>query len=654
MSKTAITVELAKQGDSALVTFAYNPGHVATVKRVANVRFVGPDKPEGPAWRCPLDMTTMRDLRSKFGDQLTIGPKLKVWAKGQVEREAKLTDMSQADDADLTNVPAKLRKVGNKKVALRPYQKADIAFMASTNVINANQPGAGKSLETIFAVMEAGMTWGQHLVFAPKSALSTVWEEEIKFAYAAAGEDEPTILTGETPAARRAALEEAAQLAADGYAFWLVLNPAMGRMTEQRELDGKVLTKTAFGKLSQRDQERTLLVPGLMHPQLTEVEWDTMTVDEFHLMGLSNPSTQAAQGIVHIAEATQPKRRYALSGTPMGGKPVKLWGALHFLEPENFTSKWQWARQWLVINTNGYGSKIEGIMPGREVDFYEHLKPYLVRRTKKEALPGLPPKQRINVWCDMTPAQRDQYVKFATDAEWRMADADEAGRLTATNVLAEYTRLKQFAGAYCTVRNTGKETADGIPVLKVEATNDSGKLTQLVEKLREENVIVAKSDDEDKAKCALVFSQNNTMVDMVAAELRKLGVPVETITGKTSDKNRAAYQRAFTDQTPGAPRVLVMNIMAGGTALNLSMADSVHLLDETWVPDNQEQAEDRAHRGDDRTMAKDNVRMYYYRTRASIEEYIQKLVAEKEMNNRTILDLRRRMQKELANAEAAA
>ncbi len=526
MPATTVTVELAKQGDSALVTFPFNPQHVATVKRVANTRFVPKDKPEGPAWRVPLDMTTMRDLRGKFGDKLTIGPELKKWAQGQVERERNLTDLSQADDADLDHVPAKLKKVGGKKVALRPYQRADVKFMASTNTINANQPGAGKSLETIFATFEAEMQWGQHLVFAPKSALRTVWEEELRFAYAAAGEDEPTILTGDTPAERRAALEEAVQLAADGYAFWLVLNPAMGRMHEQRELDGKPITKTKFGKLSQREQERTVLVPGLMHPQFTEVDWDTMTVDEFHLMGLSNPGTQAAQGIVHIAEATQPARRYALSGTPMGGKPVKLWGALHFLEPENFTSKWQWARQWLVINTNGYGSKIEGIMPGREVDFYEHLKPYLVRRTKKEALPGLPPKQRINVWCDMTATQREQYVKFATDAEWRMADAEEEGRLTATNVLAEYTRLKQFAGAFCNVRSTGKESADGIPVLKVEHTNDSGKMAQLVEKLREENVIVGKGDDEEQAKCALVFSQHNGMVEMVAAELAKLGVPV--------------------------------------------------------------------------------------------------------------------------------
>jgi SNF2 family DNA or RNA helicase len=186
--------------------------------------------------------------------------------------------------------------------------------------------------------------------------------------------------------------------------------------------------------------------------------------------------------------------------------------------------------------------------------------------------------------------------------------------------------------------------------LKVVPTSESGKLDQLIEKLEEENVIV-KSEEDDDPKCALVFSQFNGMVEMIATALRAKGVPAETITGATSKKKRDEVIAAFTEQGEGAPRVLVMNTMAG-TALNLSQADSVHMMDETWVPDNQEQAEDRAHRGDERTMAKDHVRIYYYRSRLSIEEYIRQLVADKQLNNKTILDIRRKIQKELREAEA--
>ena len=648
-----VLAELDPDQEYVEVRFAYNPEFVKAIRRVPSARFRGKDKPRGPYWRIDCDLADLRKLREVFGSDLGLGDKLKAWGLKAVKKEQGLTNLSQAEDAELSEVLARLvagvedEETGDE-FALRPYQKADVKFMASTNVINANQPGAGKTVETVCAILEAGLADRPNLVFAPIASLRTIWEYETKRYYRLAGLDEPVILTGDTPAERRNAVEQAKRLADEGEAFFLVLNPAMARLRTAVMLDGEEVTKAEFKKLSPRDKERTTKEEVLSSPLLAEIDWASMTIDEFHLMGLSNPTTLGARGVHQIAETTQPEKRFALSGTPMGGKPIKLWGALRFLDPDRFTSRWNWARHWLVINVQshpgGEHSSIEGIMPGREVDFYEHLKPYLVRRTKREALPGLPPKQRIDVNCPMTPKQAEQYHHFATEAEWRIDDAEESGRLTATNILAEYTRLKQFAGAFCEVKKTGKEN-NGIPELEVRATADSGKLEQLLEKLAEENVL-AKGEDDDEPRQALVFSQNNSMVAMVAEELESRGVPVGRIDGSVSMKKRTALATAF--QKEGTIRVLVMNTKAGGTALNLSKADSVHILDETWVPDDQEQAEDRGHRGDEITMAKDEVRMYYYRTIGSIEEYIKRLVADKQLNNKTILDLRRRMQEQAA------
>lgn len=644
-----VVAEISAEGDHVNVSFAYSPQRVVNIKKISGARFV-PKPKGGPHWKLALDINVMRRLREVFGDELGIGPKLKAWGKGEVTKEQRLASLSDADDAKLKRVPQNFKwngSGGSKKKTLRPYQRADVAFMADTPVLNANQPGAGKTSETILAMFEAGMEKGQHLVFAPLASLRNVWEIEVTEIYAAWNKLTPkqrpkgwkkvelTFLTGDSPEERREAIAEAAKLAKENKPFWLVINPTSCRLKRQK-VEGTKGDNLRYEEV-------------LSEPNLLDVEWDSITIDEFHLMGLSNPTTLGARGVNMIAEATQPRKRFALSGTPMGGKPIKLWGALKFLDPESFPGRWDWARHWLVVNHNGYGHKIEGIMPGREVDFYEHLKPYLVRRTKKEALPGLPDKVRIDVWCEMTPKQREQYRHFEQESEWRLEDAEEEGRLTATNILAEYMRLKQFASAYCTVTKTGREN-NGIDELRVLPTEESGKLEQLIEKLEEENVIV-KSEDDDDPKCALVFSQFNGMVEMVVDALRKRGVPTEAITGKTAKKKKDEVIEAFTAQSDGAPRVLVMNTMAG-TALNLSQADTVHMLDETWVPDNQEQAEDRAHRGDERTMAKENVRVYYYRTRLSIEEYIRQLVADKQLNNKTVLDLRRRMQKQLAKEEA--
>jgi SNF2 family DNA or RNA helicase len=661
-----VVAEVSDDGDRVNVVFKYAPERVVKIKKVPSARFV-PREKGGPLWRLDLDLPTMRKLREQFGNELGLGPKLKAWGHGETTKETKLISMSQADDAELERVPARMikgvkLKGMKKKFKLRPYQKADIRFMAETNSINANQPGAGKTIETIGAIIEAGLEWSQHLVFAPKTSLRSVWQDEILQAYQLAGFDEPVILTGDTPDQRREAIKAAKQLHEDGMAFWLLLNPAMARMKRVRQGKG----------------DNAKFVEELSAPELAELtDIGSIIVDEFHLMGLSNPATLSSRGMKYIAEATQPERRYALSGTPMGGKPIKLWGALNFLNPGEFSSRWNWARHWLVINSNQYGSSIEGIMPGREVDFYNHLKPYLVRRTKAEALPGLPPKNRIPVWCHMTPNQAEQYKVFATEAEWRIDDAEEQGRLTATNVLAEYTRLKQFASAYCDVKKTGRDN-HGIPEIKVlPVITNSGKVETLVEKLKEENVIGTSKDEDDDLKCALVFSQFKPFVYGIADYLlHEHSIPCATITGDTKDIIRNAVKNAFQEQsiapleavpprsrseeienlikngTP--PRVMVLSTEAGGASITLTQADSVHILDETWVPDNQEQAEDRAHRGDDKTMEKESVRVYYYRSKGSIEEYIQKLVADKALNNKTVLDLRRRMQADLEKAEKEA
>lgn len=628
-----VIAELSEDGDRIEIRFKYNPEYVVMAKRIAGYKFVPREKPGGPCWRYPLNINTARRLREVYGDALGLGPKVKQWGHDVVGKERNLVSLSQADDAELEQVSAKFSKW------LRPYQRADAKFMAQANVINANQPRTGKTPTMIASVIEAGLEWGQHLVFAPVQALYDPWTLEIQASYAKQGLEEPTVLSGDTPDDRRDAIEAAAAMAEEGLAFWLVLNPDMGRI--YRESDGNA--------------ESAKQVEKLKYPALAEIEWDTITIDEFHLMGLSNPVTLGAIGVNRIADETQPLRRFAMSGTPMKGKPIKLWGALHFLNPPAFPSRWGWAKHWLVVtkqvhNRDGDShSNIEGIQPGREMEFYEHLQPYLVRRTQREALPGLPEKQRVNVWCSMTPRQAEQYHKMATEAEWAMEDAEGEGRLSVTNILAMYTRLKQFADAFCDVKRTGKENQMGLPVLEVRQTPDSGKLDQLLERLQEVNVIGTGKDDEDLA-CALVASQFNPMCDMLAEALRARGVPVAIIKAGKKKANEAII-REFQEQSEGAPRVLVMNTLMG-TAITLDRAETVHLLDETWVPDDQEQMEDRATPTTEELMAeRSGTGIYYYRTRGTVEEYIQQLVADKAMNNRTILDLRRRMAKAHAAEE---
>jgi SNF2 family DNA or RNA helicase len=620
---TGVVAELSPDGKRIWLTFSYDHRTKDTIKyKVPNSRFVAQDK-GGPAWSVPLDLATARILRLLFQKQLALGPKLLQWGRDEVQRERNLSSLALAEDAKLVHCPDTVPELcdliagdGTEDWPDRPYQRADIAFMAITSAINANQMGLGKTIEVIGAIHEAQIEHGEHLIIAPKTALETVWKFELdRFT------DIPVFtLYSETPAAERNALPEQIMEAVavyGGYAF--VTTASMVRSKTWRDV-------------------------------FLEANWASITIDEFHKTGLCESSSQFAK--LSKAMVRKEQKRIPMSGTPMGGKPIRLWSALNFIDPDRFSSKWKWAEQWLVIESGFRNHKIiMGLKPGIEEAFYAYHAPYLVRRLKSEVASQLPPKQQVEVLCDMTPQQNKQYREFARAAEIRI----EKQHLSATNILTEYLRLKQFANAVCLIheyevackhkRNEGMLhgcedcLGEGIAIKqKLIPTEDSGKLPQLLQKLNE---IGIDPDDPEGDSQTIIASQFKEMVDMVANWLEKQGIPVAKITGDTKGKDRVRIQREF--QSGTGPRVVCMTTTAGGVSITLDKADTCHILDETWNPDDQEQLEDRIHR----ISRIHQVTCYYYRSRNTVEQYIQDTTATKSKLNEIILDVHRRAMKDL-------
>jgi len=182
------------------------------------------------------------------------------------------------------------------------------------------------------------------------------------------------VLASESLADRERLVKEALRLHQAGEPFWLVINPGMIRYESIKEYDQWKGRMVEVG-VSQR------------YPELFEINWNSITIDEFHKMGLNNPKTLASRALY----ALKAQRRWAMSGTPMGGRPLKLYGALKFIEPEEYSSKWRWAETWLDITEGFRNSKeIGGIKEGKEDEFYQHHSRHMVRHLKSEVLPQLP------------------------------------------------------------------------------------------------------------------------------------------------------------------------------------------------------------------------------------------------------------------------
>jgi SNF2 family DNA or RNA helicase len=598
-----VEADLNDKLDRIIVKFKYSQQDVKKIKAVPGARFVPPAN-GGPMWKLPMDVTSAQMLREQFTDRLKCSERMLAWGRVAMQKTDKLVSLASADDATLEFVK---QEYGDLHEWLRPYQRAGAAFMAETDCINADQPGTGKTAQTISSILERDKGEGSHLVLAPKTSINVVWEEEIdKLA-----PDMPVItMTGDDSKEVRAeCLALAKEFHEDGTPFFLVMNPAFIRLEKDKEAP-KVAVK---GKLEYQMKP--------VYPEFFEFEWDTVVIDEYHKMGLSNNKTMMFQA----ANSLKAKHRMLLSGTPMGGKPIKLWGALHFLDPGRFTSKWRWIDEWLVNEDNGFGKSVQGVQPGKEDRFWEHLRPYMVRRTKAEVLPQLPPKQRIERWVEMTPKQKKQYDLFAANAELKI----EEENLSATGILAEYMRLKQFSVAH----QSASQWADG--TVKVTPTYSSGHLIHIMDLLEERGITPHGEDDEGDEQ-VIIFSQFSQMVDMICKYLNEeQGIKTAKITGAVSQAQRTELAKEF--QGEGGPRVMVVTTTAGGVALTLDRASTVIFTDETWDPDDQEQAEDRAHRAS----RIHQVTCIYLRSKGTIQEYIANLVEGKAITNREILDLRR-------------
>jgi len=603
--------ELNADGTRINIHFSYTPQRKDAVKAIPGAKFVGPEK-GGPYWHIPLTLVAAREMRKALPD-MQIGNALRVWGREAVQKERNLRAMAVQDDVPLDQLSI-AEKLPVLAESLRPYQRADTKFMATTNVLNGNSPRLGKTREVIAAVYEAGLEMGAHLVIAPKTALEMPWRQELE-----ALQPLPVFtFSGDTPAQARITMPRDCREALEDHGgYWMCTTASMLRSGE-------------FDK----------------------VKWNSFTIDEFRKTGLSNMRTQFHKA----ATKAKSQRRFALSGTPMGGRIFNLFPILQWLEPKLYTSAWEWANQWLVVTKEQVYVRgkqrtfmdVGGIRPGLEEEFYASLAPHFVRRLRSEVLPQLPEKQYIDVPCVMTPNQKKQYKQFALDAEVRI----EERRLSAVGILAEYQRLKQFASAYCaTVESTeipchkcqGTGGYEGASCFRCQGTGiwivlhpiptpDSGKMEPLLERLAEAGI---EKNEPSGDTQVVIASQFKEMIDMVTEHLISIGIPAEKMTGDTRGPERDRIRRAF--QSGEGPRVLCMTTGTGGVAIELNRASEIHILDETWDPDDQEQLEDRLIN----TTKHHQVTCLYYRMKDTIEEFIQETTAGKAVTNKVILDLRR-------------
>jgi SNF2 family DNA or RNA helicase len=627
--------------------------HKDIAKSVIGARW----SPKERVWTYPLDLETCRRLRDAFGEGLQVGRELWAWADAERTREndlGALRDLNKMDLTAVVDLPRVRESAPTMWAAMqnRPYQPVASKYMSEAlRCLNGDQPGIGKTIETLGALVERGVT-GPVLILAPKTSCSVVWEPEIKRWLA---DDVPyTIhnLAGLTPAKRElewaefiGAIEHlaldwnprkaVATVGKSDHIHFLIANAEQVGIKKFTECpagicDGDEDWCPEFDKHRNKSEKR--------RPMLHAIEWHAVIADETHKWLINTRGKSASQvgyGFTKLPVA-EGAPMYALTGTPLKGKKWNLFGTLNWLWPKTYTSKWRWIESYFKVEKEMVDAGRKGMIetrnitgeflnPRAETAFHRSLQSIIIRRTKDELRAinpaWMPPEKRYHdVWVQMEGSQRSHYRAMEKDAAVTLGNE----RLTATGVLAELTRLKQFA------------CSDGtMQAGNFKATLPSAKFNWLLQFL-EERGIEPDGDLSDDVQKVVIASQFTSLINLWADALRAKGIDCYTLTGEVSDKERESRVREF--QVDDDVRVFLINTNAGGVSITLDAADDIVIMDETWVPDEQEQVEDRVHRASNVTHQVD---VWYVRTKDTIEEGIAATNRSKSESNHVVLDAQR-------------
>lgn len=278
-----------------------------------------------------------------------------------------------------------------------------------------------------------------------------------------------------------------------------------------------------------------------------------------------------------------------LSGTPMPNRPIELFPILSHSAPQTIhdMNKFEYAEKYCAAFQNQWGWDFSGCSNLPEL-VSQVVGTFMIRYKKDEVLKELPPKTEEMVILDesLSPrlAKLSQAILDSLDTEDLMAGQIQIDLGKDVLHLSTYRRE--------------------LGVIKAKAAADYIKF------------LLEESDE-----AILVFAIHKEVISILTSELSDYDPLV--ITGETRMELRHEYVKAF--QNDKKRRVFIGNIQAAGTGLTLTKATRVVFVEFSWVPADNDQASDRAHR----IGQKDNVYVQYLVHEESVDKAVIKTVLRK-------------------------
>lgn len=263
---------------------------------------------------------------------------------------------------------------------------------------------------------------------------------------------------------------------------------------------------------------------------------------------------------------------------------------------------------------------------------HKQLEPFILRRVKKDVEKSLPAKVEQILRVEMTSLQKQYYKWILTKNFNALRKGNKGSTSTFLNIVIE---LKKCCNHAFLTKPNENERKDNNEDYLQQIIRGSGKLVLL------DKLLVRLKETGHRV---LIFSQMVRMLDILSEYLQKRHFPFQRLDGSIKGELRKQALDHF--NAPGSQDFcFLLSTRAGGLGINLATADTVIIFDSDWNPQNDLQAQARAHR----IGQKNQVNIYRLVTKNSVEEEIverakQKMVLDHlviqrmDTTGRTVLD----------------
>ena len=506
----------------------------------------------------------------------------------------------------------------SNEVTLKDYQLVGLNWLSllykhKLSCILADDMGLGKTCQVIAFLshlIETGHQ-GPHLIIVPPSTLEN-WLREF-----------------------------------ERFSPGVVVEPYYGSQGERAEIAERIL--------DQRDEVNVVISTYDFAAKkddnkfMRKLRPDVCVYDEGHL--LKNPQTQKYQGLIKIGG----KFRLLLTGTPLQNNLRELTGLLAFILPDIFKEKQEDLNFVFKHKASTRDADHAALLSAQRIERAKSmLTPFILRRKKAQVLKHMPAKICKVEYCDMMPEQAKVYhglkgraierAKLKAAGE-KIPDDKENNPLMQLRkaaihpmlfrryyddetvlkmckllrkyeshefnqredqIFAEMKLLNDFQLHTWCMQNACIAQFD-VPDL---AWMDSGKVKAL------ERLLKKYKENGDRV---LIFSQFVVVLDILEAVFQTANIHFTRIDGSTKVNERQTIIDEFKEDE--SITAFLLSTGAGGTGINLMYANKVIIFDGSFNPQDDIQAENRAHRVG-QTREVEVVRLV---TKGTIEEQIYKL-----------------------------